>query len=210
MLHYETIEPHTLDLLKRIQARGEFAETRLVGGTALALQLGHRVSVDLDLFGSWPEGTNIASVFSSIGTAEKSSATLDGKMQFYYVDDIKVDCVTHDMFPWLMPAVCEDGVRLASVSDIAAMKINAITNRGTRKDFIDLYFLLNRYSFGDLMLLYHRKYSEANDALTLRSMVYFVDAEAQPMPRMLVPFDWEDCKKTISAAVRDFVMSVQS
>ena len=98
MLHYETIEPHTLDLLKRIQARGEFAETRLVGGTALALQLGHRVSVDLDLFGSWPEGTNIASVFSSIGTAEK--------------------------FPWLMPAVCEDGVRLASVSDIAAMKIN--------------------------------------------------------------------------------------
>lgn len=72
MLHYETIEPHTLDLLKRIQARGEFAETRLVGGTALALQLGHRVSVDLDLFGSWPEERTLPVSFRQSGLLKRA------------------------------------------------------------------------------------------------------------------------------------------
>ena len=129
-------------------------------------------------------------------------------MQFYYIDDIKVDCVTYDMYPWICNLVEEDGLRLADVTDIAAMKINAITNRGTRKDFIDLYFLLQQFHFADLMQFYQRKYPDANPALALRSMVYFVDAEVQPLPKMLVPFDWEECKQEIANAVRKFVTSI--
>ena len=208
MLHYETIEPNTLQLLKRLQSLPELADTRLVGGTALALQLGHRVSVDLDLFGRWSDDVDFKALFSSVGRAEKSSSTPNGKMLFYYIDDIKVDCVTYDMYPWIGDGVEEDGLRLADVTDIAAMKINAITNRGTRKDFVDLYFLLQQFPFADLMQFYQRKYPDANPALALRSMVYFVDAEAQPLPKMLVPFDWEECKQEIANAVRKFVTSI--
>lgn len=207
MLRYETIAPSTLRLLQRLQALPELCETRLVGGTALALQLGHRVSVDLDLFGRWADGVDFDALFASAGKTEKSSSTPNGKMQFYYVDDIKVDCVTYDQFPWLAPAVCEDGLVLADVVDIAAMKLNAITNRGTRKDFVDLYFLLKRFSLRELMGFYHRKYPGANDALTLRSLAYFADAEDQPMPRMLVPSQWDECRDAISAEVRKFALS---
>ena len=207
MLHYETIAPETLSLLEKLQALPELAETRLVGGTALALQLGHRISIDLDLFGSWNDDVEFKALLSSVGHAEKSSSSANGKMQFYYIDDVKVDCVTYDMYPWLAPAVEERGLRLADVSDIAAMKINAITNRGTRKDFVDLFFLLKRISFPDMMELYQCKYPDANPVLALRSLVYFVDAEAQPMPKMLVPFEWTECKDVVTDNVRRFIVS---
>ena len=133
MLHLEAIEPATLELLKRLQALPMFAETRLVGGTALALQLGHRVSVDLDVFGKWDYAEDLQLELSGVGHAEKESGTPNGRMAFFYVDGVKVDCVAYDMYPWLEPPVEEGGVRLAGVKDIAAMKVNAITNRGTRK-----------------------------------------------------------------------------
>ena len=73
MLHIESVEPSTLELLKRIQALPALAETRLVGGTALALQLGHRVSVDLDIFGHWDLNRNLEAEFSKVGPTEKNS-----------------------------------------------------------------------------------------------------------------------------------------
>lgn len=99
----------------------------------------------------------------------------------------------------------EDGVRLAGIQDIGAMKVNAITNRGTRKDFVDLAFLLRSHGLSDIFSWYQRKYPDANPALALRSLSYFVDAEMQPLPRILEPFDWEDAKEQIRASVRDVV-----
>ena len=208
MLHLEAIEPTTFELLKRLQALPVFAETRLVGGTALALQLGHRVSVDLDVFGKWDyAAADLQLELSGVGHAEKESGTPNGRMAFFYVDGVKVDCVAYDMYPWLEPPVEEGGVRLASVKDIAAMKVNAITNRGTRKDFVDMARLLDDYSLDDIFSWYREKYPAANPALAMRSMSYFVDAETMPMPRMLIPFDWEGAKDRIRAAVRKLVMS---
>ena len=184
MLHLEAIEPATLELLKRLQALPTFAETRLVGGTALALQLGHRVSVDLDVFGKWDYAADLQLELSEVGHAEKESGTPNGRMAFFYVDGVKVDCVAYDMYRWLEPPVEEEGVRLAGVKDIAAMKINAITNRGTRKDFVDMARLLDAYSIEDMFAWYREKYPAANPALAMRSMSYFVDAETMPMPRM--------------------------
>ena len=206
MLFLDAIEPKTFSLLKRLQALPELAATRLVGGTALALQLGHRISVDLDRFGSWDYSVDLAGKFSAIGSTEKESGTPDGKMAFFYIDDVKVDCVSYDMYKWLEPPLEVDGVRLAGVKDIAAMKVNAITNRGTRKDFVDMARLLDDYSLDDIFAWYREKYPEANPALAMRSLSYFVDAETMPMPKMLVSFDWEEAKGRIRAAVRKLAM----
>ena len=204
MLFLDAIEPKTHTLLKRLQALPELAETRLVGGTALALQLGHRISVDLDIFGKWNYSEDMLGKFSAVGQAEKESGTPDGKMAFFYIDGVKVDCVAYDMYDWLEPPVEEDGIRLAGIKDIAAMKVNAITNRGTRKDFVDMARLLENYSLVDIFAWYCKKYPAANPALAMRSMSYFVDAESMPMPKMLIPFDWEEAKDRIRAAVRKF------
>ena len=204
MLFLNAIEPKTHALLKRLQALSELAETRLVGGTALALQLGHRISVDLDIFGKWDYSEDMLSLFSVVGQAEKESGTPDGKMAFFYIDGVKVDCVAYEMYDWLEPPIEEDGIRLAGIKDIAAMKVNAITNRGTRKDFVDMARLLDNYSLDDIFAWYRKKYPAANPALAMRSMSYFVDAETMPMPKMLIPFDWEEAKDRIRAAVRKF------
>lgn len=206
MLFLNTVAPETYSLLKQIQALPEFAETRLVGGTALALQLGHRISVDLDLFGKWDYGIDLQTVLSSCGNVEKVNATPSGRMAFFYINDVKVDCVSYEQYQWLSPPVEQDGLRLASIKDIAAMKINAITNRGTRKDFVDLVQLLKLHSLKEIMAWYQEKYPTANPTLAIRSLSYFVDAEMMPLPKMLVPFDWELAKETICRAVRAFML----
>lgn len=117
MLHLETIEPTTLQLLKGIQALPEFATARLVGGTSLALQIGHRKSIDLDLFGNDLIDANdmheaLMSVSSNVQLVSSSRT-----MRFFVVDGVKVDFVCYP-YQWINPAVEEDGVRLASVDDM--------------------------------------------------------------------------------------------
>lgn len=206
MLCLNAIDPTALALLKRIQTLPVLANTRLVGGTALALQLGHRVSVDLDFFGEWDYSTDLRTVFRGLGRAQKQSGTPDGRLQFFFVDGVKVDCVAYGEHPWLEPAVEEGGIRLAGVKDIGAMKINAITNRGSRKDFVDLARLLEDWPLEEIFRWYAAKYRDANPVLALRSLSYFADAEAEPMPRMLVGFDWTAAKRKISQAVRQLVL----
>ena len=205
MLHYDAIEPHTFELLKRLQRLPTLADTRLAGGTALALQLGHRLSVDLDIFGRWDFSVDMTSLLGQIGIVEKQSGTPDGRMQFFFVDDVKVDCIAYEMYEWLEPPVEENGVRLAGIKDIGAMKINAITNRGTRKDFVDVARLLDEFTLEDIFGWYQEKYPQANPALALRSLSYFVDAEAMPMPQMLICFDWDAAVEKIQASVRNLV-----
>ena len=87
------------------------------------------------------------------------------------------------------------------------MKVNAITNRGTRKDFVDMARLLDDYLIDDIFAWYREKYPEANPALAMRSLSYFVDAETMPMPKMLIPFDWEAAKDRIRTAVRKLAIA---
>ena len=198
MLHLETVHPDTLDLLKRIQALPILSETRLVGGTALALQLGHRSSIDLDFFGSWGEA-NLQSALELCGTVVRTGGT--GRLQFYEVNQIKVDFVTY-AYVWLEGASLEGGLRLARVEDIAAMKLEAITNRGSKKDFIDLAFLLETFTLSEMLALYVAKYPQGSEYLVLRSLVYFDDAEDDPSPVMLKPLGWDEAKARICDAVR--------
>ena len=202
MLHTETITEKNKNLLQKIMKIKELENTRLVGGTALALQLGHRISDDLDFFGSFDSTCDLSEYFSDIQDVEKTGA--NRTMQFFNLNGIKVDFVNLE-YPWIKDVVNNDGVRLASIEDIAALKVNAIIGRGTRKDFVDLFFLLKRFSLKEILSFYEEKYEKrANIQMALRSMVFFDDAESDPMPVMLKPFDWSAAKERIQDSVRQY------
>ena len=191
-----------MDILKRIQALPNVSELRLVGGTALALHIGHRKSVDLDLFGSFDENMSFRSLLLNAGYAADGSET--GTVQTLKVNGVKVDFVSYP-YPWLNEGVSEDGMMLADIHDIAAMKLSAAANRGRKKDFIDIAFLLDKFSIEDLFDLYQRKFSVSEYSFALRGLTYFDDAEDDPMPEMLIPVTWKDVKRKIESAVREFV-----
>ena len=175
MLHYETIEPATLELLKRLQEITLLSKTRLVGGTSLALQIGHRKSIDIDLFGEVDcEQYELVDSLSEIGklTIIKESRNI----HVYQLDGVKVDIVNYK-YPWIKPMIVEDELRLADIRDIAAMKITAIIGRGTKKDFIDLAFLLDIFPLDIILSCYEKKYPEASRFMAMKSLVYFDDAD---------------------------------
>ena len=199
MLFYDTIESSTLDLLKKIQSVSVFEKCRLVGETSLALQYGHRKSVDLDFFGSFEsDAMLIKSQLQKIGHYQ---IIQESKFIFQYiVDGVKVDFVNYP-YVWIAPKVEEDSLVLANPKDIAAMKLSAITNRGTKKDFIDVYELLNHFSLEQMFGFYREKYTDAIPFMTLKSLTWFEDAEDDPMPFMLKKYSWDDVKEKIITEV---------
>lgn len=200
MLSLRTIEPHTLELLRALMQEAALSELRLVGGTALALQYGHRSSVDLDLFGKIDiDGYELQSILSKYGVLKVENETKI--IHQYYIDNIKVDVVNYP-FEWISPIIEEDGIRLASPVDIAAMKVNAIEGRGTKKDFIDMYMLLQHYSLKEIIAFYQQKYPNYSIFRALRSLTYFEDAEDQFMPRMFIEDTWENMKLYITNQVK--------
>ena len=203
MLSIQTVQPDTLELLKAISAQPEVKELRLVGGTALALQYGHRQSVNLDFFGKLPEDKDeLIDVVRRVGDVtvlNRSKIILQ-----MVVNQVKVDFVDYSRYPWIDEPILGDGFVLASDKDIAAMKINAIMGRGTRKDFIDLYVLLQHYSLAQIMDFYRQKFPEFSEYRALLSMTYFDDAEMQDMPLMFIETPWEEMKTSIIQAVEAY------
>lgn len=201
MLSIQTVYPNTLELLKSLASQPELAQTRLVGGTALALQYGHRQSIDLDFFGILPEEKEeLVEMTKRVGNV---LVTNRSKMILQTViNQIKVDFVDYSRYKWIDEPVLGDGFVLASDKDIAAMKVNAIIGRGTRKDFIDLYVLLQHYSLLEIMAFYKQKYPEFSEYRALLSMTYFEDAEMQDMPKMFIDTSWDTMKSTIIEAVK--------
>ena len=203
MLSIQTIHPNTLELLKQLASQPELAQTRLVGGTALALQYGHRQSIDLDFFGALPEDKEeLVEMTRRVGNVLITNRT---KMILQMViNQVKVDFVDYSRYDWIDAPIHGDGFVLASDKDIAAMKVNAIIGRGTRKDFIDLYMLLQHYSLPEIMDFYKQKYPEFSEYRALLSMTYFEDAEMQDMPKMFIDTHWDEMKKTIIQAVEAY------
>ena len=120
------------------------------------------------------------------------------------INGVKVDFVDYSRYPWIDEPVQSDGFILASDKDIAALKVNAIMGRGTRKDFVDIYVLLQHFSLEEILSFYKQKYPENSEYRALRSLTYFEDAEMQDMPTMLFNTSWNDMKKAIIKAVCDY------
>lgn len=202
MLSHKTIEPGTLELLKSLMLESEFSQLRLVGGTSLALQYGHRVSIDLDFFGKiQTDDDTIKSILHKYGTLKviKESANI----KVYILNNIKIDIVNYN-YKWIDAPLIEEDIRLATPKDIAAMKVNAIAGRGSKKDFIDMYFLLQHYSLSDIISFYEEKYPESSVFRALMSLTYFEDAEEQIMPKMFSETSWDTIKEHIIKTVNKY------
>jgi len=206
MLHYETIDPTTLELLKNLLQIPEFSDLRLAGGTSLALQIGHRKSIDLDLFGKLEaDSFAVSSHLSRLGESILLKQTQN--IHIYLINGIKVDLVNYP-YPWIEEINDRDQLRLAGKSDIAAMKLAAITGRGTRKDFIDLYFLLREFDLETMLRFYSEKFYDGSPFLVLKSLTYFEDAEQDPDPFMIGEIEWQSVKERISLAVMEYLKNI--
>ncbi|MEO6134444.1 MAG: nucleotidyl transferase AbiEii/AbiGii toxin family protein [Ginsengibacter sp.] len=203
MLYYETVDRSTLELLTQLQSIDLFKDLRLVGGTSLALQIGHRKSIDLDLFGNID--VDVLEINNALSGAGNVTQLKDSKnIHIYLVNGIKVDIVNYT-YPWLQGMIDDEGIRLASCEDIAAMKLAAIAGRGTKKDFIDLFFLLKHLSLNRMLQLYQEKYSDGSLFMVLKSLIYFEDADLDLMPDMLIPLEWKVVKEVVIAAHKEYV-----
>jgi predicted nucleotidyltransferase component of viral defense system len=172
-----------------------FSNYFLVGGTALSLQIGHRNSIDIDLFGKEPIDYDLfVDVLKEFGTTEVTKNSKN--ILITQVNNIKVDFVNYN-YPLLENSIEIDGIRMVSKKDISAMKLNAIAGRGSKKDFIDLYFLLNEFKLREMMDFYLQKYLDGSEFMVYKSLTYFLEADLQPQPKMFSNFNWEDCKQKI-------------
>lgn len=206
MLHTETVDTSTLELLKSLQQIAQFSQLRLVGGTALALHLGHRKSIDIDIFGSMDcDEKSFPDIIRKIGDITLLKNT--GNIHICLVNGIKTDIINYS-YPWLEDITCENEMRIAGLKDIAAMKLSAITGRGTKKDFIDLFFLLKQFSLQDMISFYEKKYHDGSVFLVLKSLAYFADADNDGMPLMLTPVTWADVKETIRKELEAYVRAM--
>lgn len=202
MLSYQTIDIHTLELLKGLMSEPLFASLRLVGGTALALQYGHRNSIDLDFFGIIEDDAE--KIKSTLRKYGKLIVIKESKnIKIYILNGVKVDFVNYN-YEWIDEIIEENGIYLASPKDIAAMKINAIEGRGSKKDFIDIYFLLQHHSLEEILIFYQKKYPENSIFRALMSLSYFDDAEKQFMPKMFSDITWEEIKAYILKKVKNY------
>lgn len=203
MLSFQTISHGTLELLKLLSKQPEMDGMRLVGGTSLALQYGHRQSIDLDFFGTPAVALDdIVSMFGRLGEYEIINKT--NLMIQAMLNGVKIDVVDYKRYQWIDKPLITDGIVLASPKDIAALKINAIEGRGSKKDFVDVYFLLQHYSLQEILTMYSQKYPNYSYFTALISLSYFEDAETQTMPKMFIPVTWENVKNTISDVVKRY------
>lgn len=189
-----TLSPDTLRGLKLIGKEKWLDFAYLAGGTALALRLGHRQSVDFDFF--TPKKFDELIILTQLKktgqyTPEQTAwRTIRG--QFFHVSF----SLFYYEYPVLQKSDDYWGVKVAGLKDIAAMKINAIEDRGSKRDFIDLYFLSQRFSFPEMFEFYDRKYHclESHKYSILKSLNYFEDAESEDSPRMFKPVNWPKIK----------------
>ncbi|WP_211161685.1 nucleotidyl transferase AbiEii/AbiGii toxin family protein [Flavobacterium solisilvae] len=180
-----------------------FRGFNLVGGTSLALQIGHRFSIDIDMFGNSEvdeyEFIEELSKFGKPTILKKSKNII-----IVSIDGIKVDFVNYK-YPLLEDIKTIENIRLVSDKDIAAMKLNAIAGRGSRKDFIDLYFLLKKYSLTEMLDFYKQKYIDGSEFMVIKSLNYFEDADSEEMPIMFEKISWNEIKTEISRLAKNLI-----
>lgn len=170
-LHYTTTSPQLLSILKKLMESREFDAFRLVGGTALSLHKGHRLSVDIDLFTDAAYGSiNFETLEKYLRDNWPYVDTTDsipvGMGKPYFVGLNKDDCIKLDLYytdKFINNFQLVDGIRLASMDEIIAMKVDVIGRDGRKKDFWDVHELMNDYSLAEMLELHKSRYPFAHD-----------------------------------------------
>ena len=201
---FEQVLPgDTKAILALLEKSGIIQKAYLAGGTALTLQLGHRISYDLDFFTQeeFDEQALLPEIekISNFQLERLAWRTILGKFKvvkfsiFYY------------KYPLLYSAKKFGMINITDIRDIAAMKIAAIASRGTKRDFVDLYFICREtMSLLDVIRVYDEKYRNlaTTEIHIMKSLVYFEDAEPDEMPEMLKKASWEDIKKYFEGEIK--------
>ncbi len=207
MLHLETVEPGTFAILNRLMKLPELSDFHLVGGTALSLMYGHRISEDLDLFCvSKFDNSQIIEVLQKLFSEQVSIRTASHFGIFCFIGDTKVDIVR---FPYALirPTLLVDGIRMYAPEEIIAMKVQAILGRGKKKDFWDVAELLQHFTIEDFISLHKEKYSTQNLYITVpQAITYFDDADESEDPISLKGQTWDSVKAFIQQKVREYLV----
>jgi hypothetical protein len=209
-MYKETVTPELFEVLRRLMTLEPLAPLRLVGGTAISLQIGHRKSIDIDLFCNEKisKQTIIASIQSNFENTQcfTTSYSINATIK-----DIKIDIYDEWSIPFKNQILNQEGIRLSALEDLAAFKLTAFTERREKKDYIDLYFLFKE--FGGLTLL--QQYKKYNPLLSSKSLLFAMheidtaESNKSQMPEMLVPFSWEQAKILMSTVAKEYFKSLQ-
>lgn len=203
MLYKDTVTEELLRAARELSAIADLQSFRMVGGTAIALQLGHRKSVDIDFFSNEKLSTgSIQKLIKNHFETKEINVTWDHLWFFW--NEIRIELYPDWPVPFLHQSVTEDGLRLASLPDLAAQKLNAIVGRREKKDYIDLYFLFEHLGMQDILTGF-RKYDPLISAKSLvfaLSEVKVAITNQSVMPEMIKSFSWEEVVKYMIEASR--------
>jgi hypothetical protein len=191
-LYFNTVSNNLLEALNRLMQMEEFYPFRLVGGTALSLQLGHRISVDIDLFTDADYGSVDFTVIDNLlkktfHFTEMLYLGNNGFGKSYYIGNSRNEAVKLDLFytdPFIRPITTKGFVRMATIEEIAAMKMEVIGNGGRKKDFWDIHELLDYLSLEQMLALHAERYpySHSKEVLTNKLVDFqFVDDDLTPI-----------------------------
>jgi len=198
-MYPQTLYPKTKQVLDIIATKPFLNNFYLAGGTALALQLGHRLSIDLDFFTDNFDREIILSDIKNLSPtiSQEAQGTLE-----VVIDGVKTSFFEYQ-YTVLNPYNYYNSIALASEMDILCMKLTAISSRGAKKDFIDLYFGLLKYDFVQIWESFEKKYLGINyqKLHILKSLIYFEEAENEPDPVLIKETNWPEVKKTISEKI---------
>jgi predicted nucleotidyltransferase component of viral defense system len=207
MLRIEAVEPHTFSVLKQLMEIVNLKNFSLVGGTALSLYYGHRQSVDLDLFSTTPfENQDIVNALEKKFETSFVNRTTNPRFGIFgFVDEVKIDLIIHP-HPLIRPKLNIDEIRMFSIEDIIAMKVQAILGRGKKKDFWDVAELLIHFTIDDFIQYHKEKYASQNLLITVpQAITYFADAEESEDPISLKNQTWDSVKDFINSKVREYL-----
>jgi len=206
VLHTEAVDATTLELIELLQGKDYLKGFHLCGGTALSLYYNHRKSFDIDLFSNFSFDAShiLGNIISDFQFQLSFSApdTLKG-----FINNIKVDLLAHN-FKYIGDPVRLGRISVLSEKDICAMKLNAIAVSGQRaKDFIDIWYLLRKFEMPEILGFYRTKYNQTNDAVILKSLLYFDDVDVADWPLLISDpaLKWKIVKKDIERKVLYYI-----
>lgn len=204
-MYKEILGARTENSLERFAKTSLATDFYLCGGTGLALHLGHRLSHDLDFFNAKEfkpgDAINLLAKAGDFSLKEKNQGTVHG-----IFCKTKISLLQYP-YPLLFKPKAFLGIHIADPRDIGCMKLDAIASRGTKKDFIDLFFLLQEISLKELLRLFTKKYRKVdyNMMHVLRSITYFSDARHDPEPVMLKSYSWKKVEQTLEQEVKKLI-----
>lgn len=213
MLYYNTVNDLLRKSLIQFMNAEAFNDFRLVGGTALSLRLGHRESIDIDLFSDVPYGSiNFETIdnylnanFEYVDHLNNINPAL-GKS--YFIGQTKEDTLKLDIFyadNFIQPLYIEDTIRMATIEEIIAMKLDVVQRGGRKKDFWDIHELFNSYTINQMLKLHEQRYPYTHDSeLILKNFIDFSQADDDFDPICYLGKHWEFIKEDIIEIISIF------